>query len=87
MMHESAGPDLLALLAAMDAPAGVHALMPNMATACGLSALDAIRQAEARDERAYTLWPREATCPTCLAAGDLDAMCSAMMRSQATPST
>lgn len=87
MKHESRGPDLLDLLAAMDAPAGVHALMPDMATACGLSALDAIRQAEARNERAYTLWPREATCPARLAAGDLDAMCSAMMRSQAVGSS
>lgn len=87
MTHEDAGPGLLDLLDAMDAPEGVHALMPNMATACGLSALDAIRQAEARGTRAYTLWPREATCTACLAVGDLEAMCSAMMRSQATASS
>lgn len=92
--------DLLDQLNAMDAADVVHALMPNMATACGIPALDLYGIQEANGgKRAHVLGSRgwlapdrrvqiDADCPECIAAaephGGLRAWCTAMQRNQAT---
>lgn len=63
----------------------VHALMPNMGLACGADVLTVLRASSLRPRDArslVTLTMRETTCPGCLAAGDLPAMCRAMNRNQ-----
>lgn len=89
--------DLLDLLDAGTVPDVVHALMPSMATACGLSALQVMDQGESVGRRLYVLGthgPLEpggpevaADCPDCIRAGGdhggLSAWCRSMQRRQA----
>lgn len=77
------GPDLLDFLAAEEAPAVLHCIMPNMSIACGEDLLAVFRQQRADRQRRTTTTTRETTCPACLARGDLREISRAMTSRQA----
>ena len=58
--------DLLDILAAMDGPCPVHALIPTMALACGVDMLSLPRTSGRRWTTRYR--SAEVTCPACVAA-------------------
>ncbi len=77
------GPDLFDFLAAEEAPAVLHCILPNMSIACGEDLLAVFRQQRAARQRRTTTSTSETTCPACLARGDLRAISRAMTSRQA----
>lgn len=74
--------DLLDLLAASDEPAVMHALMPDMALACGRDLLTVYKASGVDNVKRVSLTMSKTTCPACLAGGDLSARCARMCRRQ-----
>lgn len=80
----SSEPDLLDVLDAQDCPSGIHMVLPDFSTACGLGFLEISRIGQVQSTRLWTLTSAETTCPDCLERGDLTALCRYMNEHQQT---
>lgn len=75
--------DLFEVAVAEEGADVVHMVLPHFATACDLGILEVIRAGAITGRVMYTLTVAETTCPECLAAGDLHALCREISGSQA----